>query len=85
MADKRRDLAVLAGMLEAGQRQGEIRPGDPTFFALAFQGMIMINVLRSHIDPEAPALDDALAAQVIDLFFTGIRNPAYGKNQKAAD
>jgi AcrR family transcriptional regulator len=63
-------LALLAELVESGQRRGVIRQGDPRLFAVALSGM-MIQLTRDWLQNQDDTPLSARAQFVIEMFFTG--------------
>jgi AcrR family transcriptional regulator len=70
-----RALGMLAGLIEAAQAKGEVRPGDPRLHAFTLMGPMLMGVLyRETLLPVggAPLDLDALARQHADTVLAGL-------------
>lgn len=71
-----RALPLLAGVIAEGQRDGSIRPGDPTLLALSTMAQpVYLNIVRraiatvTGIDPN----DEATVARIVEHVVTTVR------------
>jgi AcrR family transcriptional regulator len=63
-------LALIARLVQAGQRRGVIRKGDPRLFAVALSGM-MIHLTRDWLQNQDETMLARRAQFVIELFLVG--------------
>ena len=69
-------LSLAARLIEAGQRQGAVRPGDVRYFAMGLMGPLLLGALwRETFEPVGaePVQIDRLIAQHIDTCLKGMR------------
>ena len=70
-----RALALLTGLVEHGQARGEVRAGDPRFYAFSLAGPLVMGALwrEVFIPVGAAPLDlQALAAQHVETVLEGL-------------
>jgi AcrR family transcriptional regulator len=68
-------LGLIAGMIAAAQKRGEVRPGDPRFHAFTLMGPMLMGVLwRETLQPAGGAELDlkALATQHAETALAGL-------------
>ncbi len=65
---KRELIEAVVRVIEAGQRRGEVRPGDPWLFAEFFLSLVFFAIARDFFDEEAaPPPPDTVA----EVFLSG--------------
>lgn len=69
-------LRLASRLIEAGQRQGVVRPGDARYFAMGLMGPVLLGTLwRETFEPigAEPVRIDRLIAQHIETCLKGMR------------
>jgi len=67
---KRRIREALEASIRAGQAAGQLKPGDASFYAVAFLGMIL-QIIRQSIRDAQPGELVGLADQATEIFLNG--------------
>jgi TetR/AcrR family transcriptional regulator, fatty acid metabolism regulator protein len=65
-------LALIAKLIQSGQKRGQLRKGDPHLFAVALSGM-MIQLTRDWLQSQEETPLTARADFVVELFLAGAR------------
>lgn len=69
-------LGLASRLIEAGQRQGVVRPGDARYFAMGLMGPVLLGTLwRETFEPigAEPVQIDRLITQHVDTCLKGMR------------
>jgi len=69
-------VALASRLIEAGQRQGVVRDGDPRYFAMGLMGPMLLGALwRETFEPigAEPVTIDRLIAQHVDTCLKGMQ------------
>lgn len=69
-------LGLASRLIEAGQKQGVVRPGDARYFAMGLMGPVLLGTLwRETFEPigAEPVQMDRLIAQHVDTCLKGMR------------